>query len=147
MSFTVAPLTTTVMGSVASHFSGTASGVNNAISRIAGVFANAIFGALAILLFTTFMQKAIVDLPLSPQTKQAVMYQTVNLGDAMVPKTINTVTRAVIEKQYKHGFIAAYAIVMRICALLAFLGAFISVMFINNEAVKARNEETKAVAG
>lgn len=144
MSFTVAPLTTTVMGSVASHFSGTASGVNNAISRIAGVFANAIFGAIAILLFTTFMQKAIVDLPLSPKTKQAVMYQTVNLGDATVPKTINSVTRALIEKQYRYGFIAAYAVVMRVCALLAFLGAFMSVMFIKIEGAKISVKETKA---
>jgi hypothetical protein len=29
-------------------------------------------------------------------------------------------THALIEKQYKNGFIAAYAVVMRICALLAF---------------------------
>ena len=147
MSFTVAPLTTTVMGSVANHFSGTASGVNNAISRIAGVFANAIFGALAILLFTTFLQKAIVHLPLSPQTRQAVMYQAVNLGDATVPKTINAVTHAFIEKQYKNGFLAAYAVVMRICALLAFLGAFMSVMFIKNEAVKVSEKEIKVVIG
>jgi EmrB/QacA subfamily drug resistance transporter len=147
MSFTVTPLTTTVMGSVANHFSGTASGVNNAISRIAGVFANAIFGALAILLFTTFLQKAIVDLPLSPETRQAVMHQTVNLGDATVPTTVNTVTYALIEKQYKNGFIAAYAVVMRICALLAFLGALMSMMFIKNEAVKVNDKETKAEWG
>ena len=145
MSFTVAPLTTTVMGSVAKHFSGTASGVNNAISRIAGVFANAIFGALAILLFTLFLQKAIVDLPLSSEARQAVMYQTVNLGDARVPKTIDSVTHALIEKYYKNGFIAAYAIVMRICALLAFLGALMSMMFIKNEAVKVSDKETEAV--
>ncbi len=49
MSFTVASLTATVMGSVSDHLSGTASGVNNAVTRIAGVFANAIFGALAVL--------------------------------------------------------------------------------------------------
>jgi len=147
MSFTVAPLTTTVMASLPNRFSGTASGVNNAISRIAGVFANAIFGALAVLLFTTFLQKAIVDLPLSAQTRQAVMNQTVNLGDATVPKSINAVTGGIIEKQYKNGFIAAYAVVMRISALLAFLGALMSMMFIKNEAVKGNNKGTKAVIG
>ncbi len=36
---------------VKSEFSGAASGVNNALSRVAGVFANAIFGALAVVLF------------------------------------------------------------------------------------------------
>jgi predicted MFS family arabinose efflux permease len=49
MSFTVAPLTATVMGSVSDQLSGTASGVNNALTRISNVFANAIFGALAVL--------------------------------------------------------------------------------------------------
>jgi EmrB/QacA subfamily drug resistance transporter len=144
MSFTVAPLTTTVMGSVPNHFSGTASGVNNAISRIAGVFANAIFGALAVLLFTIFLQKAIIDLPLSAQTRQAVMYQTVNLGDATVPQDTKSVSHALIEKQYKNGFIAAYAVIMRICASLAFLGALMSMIFIKNEGAKISDEETIA---
>lgn len=63
MSLTVAPLTSTVMGSVSDHFSGTASGVNNAISRIANVFVNAIFGALAVLLFSAATQQQLKELP------------------------------------------------------------------------------------
>lgn len=137
MSFTVAPLTTTVMGSVANHFSGTASGVNNAITRIASVFANAIFGALAILFFTTFLQSELMGLHLSPDTKQAVLKQTANLGNATVPATLDVATKALIAKDYKNAFISAYANIMRICSALAFLGAFMSVLFIRNEAVKA----------
>lgn len=45
-------------------------------------------------------------------------------------------THALVEKQYKNGFIAAYAVVMRICALLAFPKTFMLVIFITNEAVK-----------
>ena len=44
MAFTVAPLTTTVIGSVERDQAGVASGVNNAIARIAALLAGALVG-------------------------------------------------------------------------------------------------------
>jgi EmrB/QacA subfamily drug resistance transporter len=46
MTVTVAPLTTTVMNSVGPERAGTASGVNNAVSRTAAVLAIAVFGVV-----------------------------------------------------------------------------------------------------
>jgi EmrB/QacA subfamily drug resistance transporter len=136
MSVTVAPLTAAVMGSVSDHFSGTASGVNNAMSRISGVFANAVFGALAVLFFAGALQNELKSLPLNANKQQVVMAQVVNLGNAHAPANIPVKYKAQIETAYHQSFIAAYAKIMRISAGLAFLGAIMALWFIKNSKMK-----------
>jgi EmrB/QacA subfamily drug resistance transporter len=128
MSFTVAPLTAAVMGSVSDHFSGTASGVNNAMTRIANVFANAIFGALAVLFFAGALQGQVTHIKLGGKQKQEVMAQAADLGNAKAPAGMND--GKAIEQAYHESFIRAYADIMRISAGLGFLGALMGVVFI-----------------
>jgi len=130
MSFTVTPLTTTVMAAVNEQFSGMASGVNNAVSRIAGVFANAVFGALAILFFSGALQDQLKQAPLSNQNQQLVMSQVPNLGNAKVPMALRQHDRQLVKQIYHAGFIAAYARIMRIATGLCFLGALMAYFFI-----------------
>jgi EmrB/QacA subfamily drug resistance transporter len=133
MSITVAPLTSTVMGSVSQQYSGTASGINNAITRISNVLANAIFGALAVLLFSMALQARLHDADLSGTSRQAVMAQAVNLGNAAVPKEIDDTAKEKIERYYHESFIEAYKKIMLISAGLAFTGACMSLLFIQNK--------------
>jgi len=143
MSFTVAPLTAAVMGSVSDQFSGTASGVNNAISRIANVFAYAIFGALAVLFFSGALADHVKDLPIATSEKQAVIAQAADLGNAKVPTNITGENKNAVEKIYHEGFIAAYSMIMKISAALGFLGALMAFVFIRNTAVKKGNTPKK----
>jgi EmrB/QacA subfamily drug resistance transporter len=130
MALTVAPLTTAVMTSVSDHFSGTASGINNAVSRIAGVFTNAVFGTLAVLFFASALQHEIAPLPLSAVQKHAIMAQAANMGNAHVPKNIEPKDKADIVKTYHNSFIAMYSIILKIAAGLGFAAALMAAIFI-----------------
>jgi EmrB/QacA subfamily drug resistance transporter len=134
MAMTVAPLTATVMGSAGQQFSGVASGVNNALSRIANVFANAIFGALAVLLFTAALERRVDGLPIGgedrQEVRQAVMAQAADLGNARVPAMVKAADKPGVAKAYRDAFISVYAIILRISAGLAFVGALMAVRFV-----------------
>src|SRR6185437_7836024 len=128
MSFTVAPLTTTVMNAVSDQYSGVASGINNALTRVANVFANAILGALAVFFFTQALHHRLDMLPMQPATRQQVMAQASDLGNAHVP--VRSGDSALITAAYRTGFIQVYQQVMRLSACLAFAGAIMGLLFI-----------------
>jgi MFS family permease len=138
MSFTVAPLTATVMGSVSEHFSGIASGINNAMTRISNVFANAIFGALAVLLFTGALENSLKSMQFDTRQKQEVMARAADLGNAKASEALSGHDREVVQQAYRSGFIYAYADIMRLSAGLAFAGALMSLLFIYNKALEKK---------
>jgi MFS family permease len=72
MAISVAPLTTAVMGSVPLSEAGVASGVNNAISRIAGLLAVAVFGLILSTDFNRALDKRLSPMGLSPAAQQTV---------------------------------------------------------------------------
>jgi hypothetical protein len=148
MAFTVAPLTATVMGSAGQQFSGVASGINNAMSRIANVFANAIFGALAVLLFTGALGREMDGMGRVGARQrvdrmgrvgglewQAVMAQAADLGNAKVPAEVPAADRAAVSTAYHNAFISAYARILRISAALAWLGALMAFVFVKKARV------------
>jgi hypothetical protein len=72
LSMTVAPLTTTVLDSVEERHVGIASGVNNAVSRVAGVLAIAALGAVISAQFASSLDDRVASGPPSRQAQVAI---------------------------------------------------------------------------
>ena len=73
MTISVAPLTTTVMNAVDERHAGTASGINNAANRIAGLLAVAVLGALAFGLFELALAERLAGLDLPDATRATIL--------------------------------------------------------------------------
>jgi EmrB/QacA subfamily drug resistance transporter len=69
---TVAPLTATVLDSVGERHAGLASGINNGISRVAGLLAVAILGAVISSQFDSTIDDRLVAVELSPAAEEVV---------------------------------------------------------------------------
>ena len=69
---TVAPLTATALDSVEDRHSGVASGINNGVSRVAGLLAIAILGALVSGQFGTAIDEELAGASISPDAQAVV---------------------------------------------------------------------------
>jgi EmrB/QacA subfamily drug resistance transporter len=72
MSMTVAPLTATVLDSVSPNRVGIASGINNGVSRVAGLLAIAVLGAVISAHFGARLDSGLGERPLAPAAAGAV---------------------------------------------------------------------------
>ncbi len=72
MSITIAPLTTAVLNAVEDHYAGIASGINNAVSRIAGLLAIAVLSIFVIQAFGNNLDNQLNTLNVSPAIRQAL---------------------------------------------------------------------------
>ncbi len=72
LSATVAPLTATVLDSVDDRHVGIASGVNNGVSRVAGLLAIAVLGAVISAYFGSALDSNLGDRPLGPAAERTV---------------------------------------------------------------------------
>jgi len=116
MAISVAPLTTAVMESVPSSEAGVASGVNNAVSRIAGLLAVAVFGLILFAGFNRALDKSLSQMQLSVVTRQNI--------DRDRPKLAGSQTGDLrIRHAIDEAFLSGYRDVIWISVVLATLSA------------------------
>jgi EmrB/QacA subfamily drug resistance transporter len=121
MSIVVAPLTTTVMNALTPDLAGTASGVNNAVARTAGLLAIAVFGAILTQVFDATLDTRLADLALPGDTMAEIAAQRAKLAGMRV-------TDAGARRAVDEAFVAGFRAVMIVSAALAALSAAVTAM-------------------
>lgn len=121
MAVTVAPLTTTVMNAVGSEMAGVASGVNNAVSRAAGLLAVAGFGLLMAWGFEQQLAQSLSGLHLPAAATDAVLQQRDRLAGIVPPPGLDAAGAAALKQAVGGAFVSGFRQVMGVCALLALL--------------------------
>src|SRR6266545_546591 len=140
MAVSVAPLTTAVMGAVSSSHSGTASGINNAVSRVAGLLAIALFGIVLIGAFGSNLERRLDTLNLTPQTRQALSAQRNRLAAAEVPTAVSGETRAAVQQAIAESFVVGFRLVVLVAASLAVAGATSAALMIQPRGSGSREQ-------
>jgi EmrB/QacA subfamily drug resistance transporter len=140
MGFTVAPLSTTVMNAVDEQFAGRASGINNAVSRIAGVLTVAVFGSIALLSFQSAVDGRAAEIGLPQAARAELQAEAQKLGEAEVPASVPSAEKGQVEQALTLAFVHAFHVVMILCAALAVLGAVSAAVLLDRDHAKIHGQ-------
>jgi EmrB/QacA subfamily drug resistance transporter len=119
----VAPLTTAVMSAAPPKHAGAASGINNAVSRLAGVIAIAVFSIVMLRVFERRLEKGLSHLDFPAAAKSEIQAQSKRLAAMQLPKELSGNDRALAQRVIGEAFVAGFRSVSLISAGLTLLAA------------------------
>jgi EmrB/QacA subfamily drug resistance transporter len=123
LAIVVAPLTTTAMTAVETQHAGVGSGVNNAVARVAGLVAIAVFGIALVRSFNARVNPALDQLRLPAAERAVVNRELPKLAGAEIDATLEPAQRAGTRRAIDDAFVSAFRLVMIGIAVLALAAA------------------------
>jgi EmrB/QacA subfamily drug resistance transporter len=126
MAISVAPLTTVVMNSVEQDRAGAASGINNAVARVAGVLAIAVLGVVMVTIFANSLRASVMTLHLTSPVVHYLESNMARLGGLEAPAGLDPQMTASVRGAISHAFLFGFRITMSICACLALASATVA---------------------
>jgi hypothetical protein len=130
MALAITPLTTAVLGSVKRERSGLASGVNNAVTRMAGLLAVAVLGMVVYEMFSANLDARLEGMDLPRGVRGELERAKADLGAAEAPEGVDAGTEARIERAIEESFIAGFRAVMLVSAGLALASALAATLLV-----------------
>lgn len=130
MTISVSPLTKTVINAVRHRQGGVASGVNNAVSRIAGLLAIAIFNIFVFNTFNYSLDGRLANLNVPPQVLEALAKERINLAAAKVPDNISKELKNALQEAIALSYVDGFRLVMFIAAAAAVASAVVALLMI-----------------
>jgi EmrB/QacA subfamily drug resistance transporter len=147
LSMTVSPLTTTVMAAVDDVHAGVASGVNNAVARIAGLVAIAAVGAVVASAFSATLDERLSGSPLSPGLARAAERAKSRPLVGGAPSGVRGDDRARLERAIDDASLDGFHLGMLLSAGLVLTGGLISALGLEGRRPRAVGPHPPAEPG
>lgn len=137
MALVITPLTTAALGSVQSERSGLASGVNNAVARLAGLLAVAVLGVFIYGAFSANLDARLQEMDLPGSVRGELEAAKADLGAAEAPEGVDAGTAARIERAIDESFVAGFRAVMLVSAALALASALAAALLVGGRRTRS----------
>ncbi|MGH9552639.1 MAG: hypothetical protein ACRD3W_24885, partial [Terriglobales bacterium] len=112
---------------------GSASGINNAVARIAGVLAIAVLGIVMVKSFAARLDSSLSNFPLPPAVQQELRAGGNKLAGLPVPAGLDPSATATVREFIGEAFVFGFRIVMMICAGLSLASSAVAWLMIPHD--------------
>ncbi|MEP6801826.1 MAG: DHA2 family efflux MFS transporter permease subunit [Acidobacteriota bacterium] len=136
MATSVAPLTTIVMSSVEGRHAGAASGINNAVSRTAGLLSVAVLSAVMLSVFEQRLHDGLRHSSMRPALRASMESQVTRLAAVPIPAAVTAEEHDGARAAITSAFVAGFRRVMLIGAGLSVLAALTALCLIQSKAAR-----------
>jgi hypothetical protein len=129
------------MGAVEVRHAGLASGINNAVSRTAGLIAVAAFGVVMLFVFDNSFAEKLQAFQLPDDVRQNLLGQSGKFLNLDIPQGITGDAADAIRAAVRDSFVAGFRVVSLVSAGLAVLSAIASWILIDGKKQKGHEDE------
>ena len=132
MAVCIAPLTTAVLGAVQVEYSGLASGINNAIARIAGLLAIAAFTLFIVSSFQRNLSRELTTVAIPTELRSEIIGKSNRLAGLDIPPGTDPDLKLILKRSIGAAYLKSFHELMDIAALLAAASALTAFLAIKD---------------